>query len=317
MRVRRRFPNIDAIMKAGFIFEDEVKVIDDIDIVYNKYWAPINWAVALCHKMHKAGNLVAPPSLNACININLYVPIMSIMEFIFIVSWMKVAEALLNPLGEDDDDLELNFLIDKNISTGMAIVDRTQGYIPTLKKDIFSDAFYNPVYSEESQKNGGAERTLIGSAATVTLAEPDEKISMVKIDPRKSIDFGQSLRYRPTATMKRKISSALNLKRPSSSQSANAAVNEFPPPSPPPSALSAGGRFFSSLATPQRFEHSNAFANSSPQPPKSPSFNTTNSMLMKVDEEALERSSSEESVHSIIKAELDPNHSASKKPKDV
>lgn len=70
----------------------------------------------------------------------------------------------------------------------MAIVDRTQGYIPTLKKDIFSDAFYNPVYSEESQKNGGAERTLIGSAATVTLAEPDEKISMVKIDPRKSID---------------------------------------------------------------------------------------------------------------------------------
>ena len=50
------------------------------------------------------------------IQINLYVPIMSIMEFIFIVSWMKVAEALLNPLGEDDDDLELNFLIDKNIS---------------------------------------------------------------------------------------------------------------------------------------------------------------------------------------------------------
>ena len=70
----------------------------------------------------------------------------------------------------------------------MAIVDRTQSYVPTLKKDIFSDASYNPVYSEESQKNGSAERTLIGSAATVTLAEPNEKISMVKIDPRKSID---------------------------------------------------------------------------------------------------------------------------------
>jgi hypothetical protein len=28
---------------------------------------------------------------------------------------MKVAEALLNPLGEDDDDLECNYVIDKNL----------------------------------------------------------------------------------------------------------------------------------------------------------------------------------------------------------
>ncbi|KIH55893.1 hypothetical protein ANCDUO_13940 [Ancylostoma duodenale] len=48
--------------------------------------------------------------------IDLYVPFMTILEFIFIVGWMKVAEALLNPLGEDDDDFECNFLIDKNIA---------------------------------------------------------------------------------------------------------------------------------------------------------------------------------------------------------
>lgn len=29
---------------------------------------------------------------------------------------MQVAEALLNPLGEDDDDFECNFLIDRNVA---------------------------------------------------------------------------------------------------------------------------------------------------------------------------------------------------------
>lgn len=41
---------------------------------------------------------------------------MTILEFIFFVGWMKVAEALLNPMGEDDDDFECNWLIDKNIA---------------------------------------------------------------------------------------------------------------------------------------------------------------------------------------------------------
>ncbi|VDM71853.1 unnamed protein product [Strongylus vulgaris] len=41
---------------------------------------------------------------------------MTMLQFIFFLGWMKVAEALLNPLGEDDDDFECNFLIDKNIA---------------------------------------------------------------------------------------------------------------------------------------------------------------------------------------------------------
>ena len=44
------------------------------------------------------------------------VPIMTVLEFIFVIGWMKVAEVLLNPLGEDDDDFEVNSIIDNNIS---------------------------------------------------------------------------------------------------------------------------------------------------------------------------------------------------------
>ena len=30
--------------------------------------------------------------------------------------WLKVAEALLNPYGEDDDDFELNWLLDRHVA---------------------------------------------------------------------------------------------------------------------------------------------------------------------------------------------------------
>ncbi|KAF1756208.1 hypothetical protein GCK72_012661 [Caenorhabditis remanei] len=45
----------------------------------------------------------------------------------------KVAEALLNPLGEDDDDFECNWLIDRNISTGIEIIDTCHDSCPPLK----------------------------------------------------------------------------------------------------------------------------------------------------------------------------------------
>ncbi|KIH51246.1 hypothetical protein ANCDUO_18669, partial [Ancylostoma duodenale] len=97
------------------------------------------------------------------IQIDLYVPFMTILQFIFFFGWMKVAEALLNPLGEDDDDFECNFLIDKNIATGLSIVDETYDYCPELKPDRFMDPNYEPVYSEESQKHGH-DNALVGSA---------------------------------------------------------------------------------------------------------------------------------------------------------
>ena len=44
-----------------------------------------------------------------------YVPIFTFIEFICYMGWIKVAEALLNPFGDDDEDFNLSYLIDRNL----------------------------------------------------------------------------------------------------------------------------------------------------------------------------------------------------------
>ncbi|VDM60941.1 unnamed protein product [Angiostrongylus costaricensis] len=76
--------------------------------------------------------------------------IMTSLQFIFYVGWMKVAESLMNPLGEDDDDFECNFLIDRNLSIGLSIVDECYGDLPLQQKDIYwSAGIIEPLYAAD------------------------------------------------------------------------------------------------------------------------------------------------------------------------
>ncbi|CAG0895053.1 unnamed protein product [Darwinula stevensoni] len=47
--------------------------------------------------------------------INSYVPITSVFLLVLYVGWLKVAESLIDPYGEDDADFELNWLLDRHI----------------------------------------------------------------------------------------------------------------------------------------------------------------------------------------------------------
>ena len=44
-----------------------------------------------------------------------YIPIFTFIEFICYMGWIKVAETLLNPFGDDDEDFILSYLIDRNL----------------------------------------------------------------------------------------------------------------------------------------------------------------------------------------------------------
>lgn len=64
-------------------------------------------------------------------------PFFTILEYFFYVGWLKVAESLINPFGEDDDDFEVCWLVDRNVQMCFIIVDRVHNNLPPLKKDMY------------------------------------------------------------------------------------------------------------------------------------------------------------------------------------
>ncbi|EPB76251.1 bestrophin-1 family protein [Ancylostoma ceylanicum] len=109
--------------------------------------------------------------------VDLYFPIMSTLQFIFYMGWMKVAEAMLNPFGEDDDDFECNALIDRNITMVLMMVDQGYDRPPDLKRDPFWDEEVEPLYSEESARI--PHHPLKGSVSEVRLPDHVQEIRMV------------------------------------------------------------------------------------------------------------------------------------------
>ena len=58
-------------------------------------------------------------------------------EFLFYLGWLQVAKIMLNPFGEDEDDIEVNHIIDRNLATSFLIVNGDSGDFPANPIDTF------------------------------------------------------------------------------------------------------------------------------------------------------------------------------------
>ncbi|VDP74074.1 unnamed protein product [Echinostoma caproni] len=70
-------------------------------------------------------------------DIDMYVPIFGLLRFFFYIGWLKVAESLINPFGEDVDDFEIEYLIERNLNVSYLIVDEMHHEHPDLVRDAF------------------------------------------------------------------------------------------------------------------------------------------------------------------------------------
>ncbi|KAK1132729.1 hypothetical protein K0M31_014106 [Melipona bicolor] len=109
------------------------------------------------------------------LQIDVYIPIFTILQFFFFMGLLKVAEQLINPFGDDDEDFELNWIIDRHTKVSYLGVDTLMNRCPPLVKDIYFEA-ENLILPYTEAAAAYKKKTYRGSVANMTI--PEEKQTM-------------------------------------------------------------------------------------------------------------------------------------------
>ncbi|XP_018311569.1 bestrophin-4 isoform X1 [Mycetomoellerius zeteki] len=116
--------------------------------------------------------------------IDLYFPVFATLQFFFYMGWLKVAETLINPFGEDDDDFEVNWLIDRNLQVSYLIVDEMHHEHPELIRDQYWDEIFPAELPYTAAAQLYREEPPEPSTAGIQLSAAQQELqpSSIKID---------------------------------------------------------------------------------------------------------------------------------------
>jgi len=243
-RVKKRFPDLDHLVDAGLLRQDEVKVMQELEekgLTANKWFLPLVWATDICSKAvgegrmsqegargligeiilfrRKLGDIIGYdwvsvplvytqvvtmavysyflaallgaqwirpedddaykdasglPLGSAKAKLDLFYPFFLTIQFTFFFGWLKVAETLINPFGEDDDDFELNRIIDRHVQAGFLIADHQDC------PELLQDKYWEESFPSKIPYTVGAEKykkdEFLGSAENTLEIKDSEKI---------------------------------------------------------------------------------------------------------------------------------------------
>ncbi|XP_075857938.1 bestrophin-1 isoform X1 [Microcebus murinus] len=104
--------------------------------------------------------------------LDLVVPLFTFLQFFFYVGWLKVAEQLINPFGEDDDDFETNWIVDRNLQVSLLAVDEMHQDLPRIERDMYwNEPEPQPPYTAASAHF--RRPAFMGSTFNISLPQED------------------------------------------------------------------------------------------------------------------------------------------------
>ncbi|XP_061472709.1 bestrophin-2 isoform X2 [Rhineura floridana] len=207
--VFKRFPTIDHVVEAGFMTREERKKYENLNTSYNRYWVPCVWFTNLAAEARKEGRIRDNGALKLLMEeLNVFRGNCSMLYHYDWISvplvYTQVAEQLINPFGEDDDDFETNLLIDRNFQVSMMAVDEMYGDLPLLEKDRYWDASNPRAPYTAATVFQLQQPSFQGSTFDITLAKED-----MQFQPLEDIAEGlEHTRYVPAHLLNRLLSAA-------------------------------------------------------------------------------------------------------------